>query len=543
MIQSDKLNIDEKTLLETIDRISAQLDYFEQKLQSNLQVLLLVGNTGSGKSTIFNFLCGAKFKYVVTDDEEYLDLANNSDLYSEMNSGMKSVTREPKYYYHETINHLLIDFPGFHDTNGEIDQLIIQMIFYKFITRSNVKIAYVITHPQVNFFERGHALQSFINSVFKEKNVDISKLALILNHYNDNMKEEKLIINVQKQLKEIEVAKHEWISVIRRINSQEKLDEVFSVDNREKLWCELITVNEIQFQPQFLPYSDRISTYITEKSSLILNQICQQMDYNLSIKSKELNDEQFILLQSLINSISHILSQTPEHIEDWFNKFINVSLELSSTFHFENDISEKSTNFLKIFNFFSFFSEFIYGYSAFEKHCIQVQQKCTYFLENLQKKIELQRAFEERNREQQNRIKAEQQFTTESQIRIQKEQLYAQEYENRIKYEQQLKMEQQLRTVLEQDKKGMEQQYKEYCEKSLQIQSNLQNLIQTEKIEKQQVEQDLKRQLQELQNKLNEMEQRRKEWLEHRAKGPHFGHHGHHGPGPHGPGHHPWFKK
>lgn len=64
-----------------------------------------------------------------------------------MNSGMKSVTKEPKYYYHEDYNHLLIDFPGFHDTNGEIDQLIIQMIFYKFITKSNVKIAYVITHP------------------------------------------------------------------------------------------------------------------------------------------------------------------------------------------------------------------------------------------------------------------------------------------------------------------------------------------------------------------------------------------------------------
>lgn len=38
-----------------------------------------------------------------------------------MNSGMKSVTKEPKYFYNETFNHLLIDFPGFHDTNGEMD--------------------------------------------------------------------------------------------------------------------------------------------------------------------------------------------------------------------------------------------------------------------------------------------------------------------------------------------------------------------------------------------------------------------------------------
>ncbi|CAD8111198.1 unnamed protein product [Paramecium sonneborni] len=544
MMQQEKLAIDEKTLLQIIDRISIQLDYFESKMQQNINVLILVGNTGSGKSTIFNFLCGAKFKYVVTEDDEYLDLAEKSDLYSEMNSGMKSVTKEPKYYYNEAFNHLLIDFPGFHDTNGEIDQLIIQMIFYKFITKSNVKIAYVITHPQNNFLERGQGLQQFINSVFKEGNIEISKLALILNSYQQNQSDKKLILLVQKQLQDLQddkYDKHEWISVIRKIQSEEQLNKVFSDENREKLWLELITVNEIQFQPQVLPYSDKISTYITEKSNQILTQICQQMDFNLTLKQKDLNDEQFILLQSLINSIQHILSSTPEYIEDWFNKFINVSLELSQTFHFENDITENSSNFLKIFNFFSFFSEFICGYTAFEKHCIQVQQKCTYFLENLQKRIELQRAFEERNREQQSRIKVENQLTNEQQIRIQKEQMYTQEYENRIKYEQQLKMEQQLRTILEQDKKGMEKQYQEYCEKSLEIQSNLQKMIQSEKIEKQQVEQDLKKQLQELQNKLNEMEQRRKEWLEHRANRPH---HGHHGPGPHGPGpHHPWFKK
>lgn len=30
-----------------------------------------------------------------------------------MKDGMKSVTKEPKYFFNEQYNHLLIDFPGF----------------------------------------------------------------------------------------------------------------------------------------------------------------------------------------------------------------------------------------------------------------------------------------------------------------------------------------------------------------------------------------------------------------------------------------------
>lgn len=38
-----------------------------------------------------------------------------------MNGGMNSVTKEPKYYLSEKYNHLIIDFPGFKDPNGELD--------------------------------------------------------------------------------------------------------------------------------------------------------------------------------------------------------------------------------------------------------------------------------------------------------------------------------------------------------------------------------------------------------------------------------------
>lgn len=41
--------------------------------------------------------------------------------YSKMKHGTKSITTEPIYHYLKKINHLLIDFPGFKDTRGEIE--------------------------------------------------------------------------------------------------------------------------------------------------------------------------------------------------------------------------------------------------------------------------------------------------------------------------------------------------------------------------------------------------------------------------------------
>lgn len=35
-----------------------------------------------------------------------------------MANGVKSVTKEPHYYYNKNNNCLLIDFPGFNDTEG-----------------------------------------------------------------------------------------------------------------------------------------------------------------------------------------------------------------------------------------------------------------------------------------------------------------------------------------------------------------------------------------------------------------------------------------
>lgn len=56
-------------MLELIENITKFLDEFESRLKKDLQVILLIGMTGAGKSTIFNFLVGAEFYLIEKDDD------------------------------------------------------------------------------------------------------------------------------------------------------------------------------------------------------------------------------------------------------------------------------------------------------------------------------------------------------------------------------------------------------------------------------------------------------------------------------------------
>lgn len=66
------------------------IDEYLEKAEKGLEVLLLVGNTGAGKSTIFNVLAGAEFEY---DEKDLLKIKKTNEKFSLMNSGMKSVTK------------------------------------------------------------------------------------------------------------------------------------------------------------------------------------------------------------------------------------------------------------------------------------------------------------------------------------------------------------------------------------------------------------------------------------------------------------------
>lgn len=73
-----------------------------------------------------------------------LSIKKGTKNFSEMKHGTKSITTEPKYHYIDEINHLIIDFPGFRDTRGEIEELVIQLLFNRIVTKNKVKLVYIV---------------------------------------------------------------------------------------------------------------------------------------------------------------------------------------------------------------------------------------------------------------------------------------------------------------------------------------------------------------------------------------------------------------
>lgn len=57
-----------------VDKTRRILELFDKNLHQNIKVALLVGTTGSGKSTLFNLLSGFKFKFGNEENKKILSL-------------------------------------------------------------------------------------------------------------------------------------------------------------------------------------------------------------------------------------------------------------------------------------------------------------------------------------------------------------------------------------------------------------------------------------------------------------------------------------
>ncbi|CAK76174.1 unnamed protein product (macronuclear) [Paramecium tetraurelia] len=453
----------EEMLLDMIPVIQQLVEEFTRNTKNQGSVVLFVGSTGSGKSTTFNFLSGAEFKL---DHNEELELKNHSNIFSKMNAGVISVTKQPNFFHNKNNNHLIIDFPGFLDTNGDWDQLLIELLFNKIVSLGALKVIYVINNPQNTLQNRGADLQEFL------KQLDNPKINLILNCYMAKWPDDKLRNKIKEDLesvKSLEKDKPNLISLIdkilikRRAAHQEDLDIFFSDEQRNIFWNEIEELTKTQIKPRIIPKSEIISKYIISKATTIIQEYGKQL---ISIFNSDENQNdgkydselhlQLVQFQSLLNNSNNY---SPSQ---WFLNFIQIC-EVLTQYKFKS----ASNDFLKIFQYFEQFEQFIDGYQQLEN----INQLAQQNLEQVQKLFNIRIQYQEKiqKAEEEKRRAEEEKRRAEEEKRIAEEEKRQAEEEKRQAEEDKRRAEEEKRQA-EEEKRQAEEEKRQAEVENLKIQ-------------------------------------------------------------------------
>ncbi|CAD8111675.1 unnamed protein product [Paramecium primaurelia] len=351
--------MDQAILLKLIEKCQEILDYYSKHYQqTKISTVLLVGLTGSGKSTIFNFLSGANFQF---NAKSYLEIINKSDNYSKINEGMISITKAPNYFFNKQNNHLIIDFPGFQDTNGDFDQLLFDLLFNKIVTTGSIKLIYIQKNPEAHLLNRGTDLQQFL------KQLKNPKISLLLNSYLDDLPDEELIQSIKQNLTEVNLQNSIDKILVLRKAKKSSLNQIFNDNSRKHLWSQIEQVKENKIEPQQLNQSEKISFQIQNLLLTIMNEYLVLLNENFDQKYKNLfeKDAEDILknMQELLDFVKNGNKKTPYK---WYLNFIAICEKMANNLSIKNQIIDGSKNFIKIFQYFEQFSHLISGYNQLD---------------------------------------------------------------------------------------------------------------------------------------------------------------------------------
>ncbi|XP_077085795.1 uncharacterized protein LOC143737813 [Siphateles boraxobius] len=163
------------------------------------RIVLLVGETGTGKTTIINtmvnYLLGVKF-----EDEEWYEITEEEEASDQSQSQTSEITMYEVFHKRSPISLTIIDTPGYGDTRGlERDLEVAENLSALFKIKDGVRevdaVCFVIQASKNRLTDRQHYVISSILSLFGK---DIVNNIVFLISHSDGLPPQNVIFAINK---------------------------------------------------------------------------------------------------------------------------------------------------------------------------------------------------------------------------------------------------------------------------------------------------------------------------------------------------------
>lgn len=128
--------IDFDKLQETTDRIPET---------QNKDIILVVGRTGSGKTTTVDYLIGKRMRKTVFRNNTVIDVAEDEKDYGKIGHGANAETNFPMIYQSKEMPFYYCDCPGFDDNRGDVYRMCVAISMRAAITYAKTVRGIIIT--------------------------------------------------------------------------------------------------------------------------------------------------------------------------------------------------------------------------------------------------------------------------------------------------------------------------------------------------------------------------------------------------------------
>lgn len=313
-------------LLETRDAIIAKV--LKEIPASDSKVVLLVGGSGSGKSTAFCFLRGDKME--IKDSYNYKSLDDNEHLIG--HQGATSRTLLPSVARLDDL--ALIDFPGFEDTHGELISLGIELALKALI--SHYHPAVVVLDAITNHHERyaaAAALGLRLGRMIDKKSLCILGVTKYLQQ-GDFSKKRRIEVQAREQFDQNQEAAKKKLRLKIDLLEKKLAESVAGADLQKVRELLVKTQNEL-LQSAGQPYVHQLSDEEQACSQRVLaceNELKRQVGLDTLIKFDLLNPSQRSQIIAMLkaqfpsrslslNQLRKLQASDRKLIDDFFSGF------------------------------------------------------------------------------------------------------------------------------------------------------------------------------------------------------------------------------